>query len=74
MKSGNFFENRKEFVLFCDSLSSQVIDKFLEALKIINGIVWFDDSGAADIWQPVDQYWKNFETAWLQNSGGIAGT
>ena len=39
LKSGNFSDNRKEFVLFCDSLSSQVIDEFLEALKIINRIV-----------------------------------
>ena len=39
LKAGTFSENRKEFVLFCDNLSSQVSEEFLEAVKNINGIV-----------------------------------
>lgn len=52
--SGSFPENRKEFVLFCDNLSSQVSDQFLEAAKNINDNVWFGVRGATDISQPAD--------------------
>ena len=43
----------KEFVLFCDNLTAQVSKEFLQAVREINGIVWFAVTGATDIWQPV---------------------
>ena len=54
LKAGNFSENRKEFVLFCDNLSSHISEEFVEAGKSINGIAWFSVSGASNVWQPVD--------------------
>ena len=44
----------KEFVLFCDNLTTQVRKEFLQAVREINGIVWFGVTGASNIWQPVD--------------------
>lgn len=43
----------KEFVLFCDNLTAQVSKEFLQAVREINGIVWFGVTEATDIWQPV---------------------
>ena len=43
----------EEFVLFCDNLTAQVSKEFLQAVRKINGIVWFGVTGATDIWQPV---------------------
>ena len=47
-------EDESEFVLFCDNLSAQVSEEFLREIRAINGIVWFGEPGATDIWQPVD--------------------
>ena len=44
----------KKFVLLCDNLTTQDSKEFLQAIREINEIVWFDVTGAMDIWQPVD--------------------
>ena len=61
-ESRDVSENRKEFVPFCDNLSSQVSEEFHKATKNVNGIAWFGISVATDIRQPRLCYWKNFET------------
>ena len=47
-------QDESEFFLFCDNLSPQVSEAFLKEICSINGIVWFGELGATDIWQPVD--------------------
>ena len=47
-------ETKKEFVLFCDNLSTQTNELFLSEVRKLNGIVWFELAGATVIWQPVD--------------------
>ena len=61
-ESRDVSENRKEFVPFCENLSSQVSEEFHKAAKNVNGISWFGISVATDIRQPRLWYWKNFET------------
>ena len=47
-------DNESEFVLFCDNLTAQTSNAFLSEIRAMNGIVWFGETGATDIWQPVD--------------------
>ena len=54
LKEGIKQLDRKYFVLFCDNLTVQVSDEFLQAVREINGSVCFSPSGATDSWQPVD--------------------
>ena len=44
----------EEFVLICDNLNSQTSTDFKEAIRKINGIVYYGLPNATDIWQPVD--------------------
>ena len=79
LKAGTFYENRKKLVLFCENLFSQISDEFLEAVKNINGIVWFGVSGATDIWQSVDcgiwrklkQLVSRIQSEWLEHDDNI---
>ena len=72
-------ENRKEFALFCDNLSSQVSGEFLEAVKNIKDIFWFGVSGATDMWQPavcgieriLKQLVSEIQDEWLENDDNI---
>ena len=49
-----------EFVLFCDNLEGQISLQFRDAVRKLNGIVWYglanatDLWHATDLWQPVD--------------------
>ena len=43
-----------EFVLLCDNLEAQTSDSFQDAVRNINGVVWYGPTGATDIWQPID--------------------
>ena len=47
-------DGNTEFVLLCDNLNAQTSDEFKEAVRQINGIVWYGPPGATDIWQPID--------------------
>ena len=47
------FENHL-FVLLCDNLGAQVSTEFKQAIRGINGLVYFGPPGATDIWQPCD--------------------
>ena len=49
LKEGIKQLDRKKFVLFCDNVKTQVSYEFLQAVRKINGIVWFGSSGATDI-------------------------
>ena len=79
LRARTFSENRTGFVLFCDNLSSQVSEEFLEAAKNINNIVRFGVSDATDIWQPVDcgtvkilkQLVSRIQDKWLQHDDNI---
>ena len=44
----------REFLLLCDNLTAQVTEDFKEAVRQINGLVWYGPPGATDLWQPVD--------------------
>ena len=71
--------DRKEFVLFCDNLTAQVSDEFLQAFREINEIVWFGPSGATDSWQPVDccigrmlkQNISRIQDDWLEHDNNV---
>ena len=43
-----------EFVLLCDNLEGQTSDAFKNAVRGINGVVYYGPTGATDIWQPID--------------------
>ena len=43
-----------EFVLFCDNLEGQISLLFQEAVRKVNGIVWYGVNNGTDLWQPVD--------------------
>ena len=63
-----------EYVLFCDHLNGQISPLFQEAVRSIQGIVWFDVTNASHLWQPVDtgygQLYKRmiqpYQDNWLQ--------
>ena len=46
--------NLDEFVLFCDNLEGQISLQFQDAVRKLNGIVWYGLANATDLWQPVD--------------------
>ena len=56
-------DSESEFVLFCDNLTAQTSDVFLSEIRAMNGIVWFGEPGATDIWQPVDNGFGKMLTA-----------
>jgi len=72
-------EDESEFVLFCDNLSAQVSEDFLREVRAINGIVWFGEPGATDIWQPVDNGFgkmlkskiSSLQEQWLEEDDNI---
>ena len=72
-------EGNDEFLLFCDNLSSQTSEKFLAAVRAINGVVWFGVSGTTDIWKPVDcgiwqmlkQMVSKIQDKWLEHDENI---
>lgn len=78
-ESKDYSENWKEFVLFCDNLSSQVSDEFLEAVKYINGIIWFGVFVATYILQPVHSaigrilrlFVSRIQEGWLEHDDNI---
>ena len=46
--------NLDEFVLFCNNLEGQISLQFQDAVRRLNGIVWYGVANATDLWQPVD--------------------
>ena len=79
LKEGTKPLEGKEFVLFCDNLTSQVSEEFLQVVREINGIVWFGVIGVPDIWQPVDcdigrmlkQTVSRIQDEWLEHDDNI---
>ena len=65
--------------MFCDNLTAQVSDEFLQVVREINGIVWFGPSGATDSWQPVDcgigrmlkQKVSRIQDDWLEHDSNV---
>ena len=43
-----------EFVLFCDNLNAQANPQVQEAVRSLDGIVWYGVPNVTHIWQPVD--------------------
>ena len=47
-------DGNSEFVLLCDNLEAQTSDDFKDAVREINGLVYYGPTGATDIRQPID--------------------
>ena len=79
LKEGTKPLEGKEFVLFCDNLTAQVTEEFLQAVRENNGIVWLGVTGATDIWQPADcdigrmlkQTISRIQDVWLEHDNNI---
>ena len=56
-----------KFILFLDNLSAHVHSNFWDAVKALRGLAWFGESGATDIWQPVDGGYVSTLKALIRN-------
>ncbi|XP_065642725.1 uncharacterized protein LOC136074348 [Hydra vulgaris] len=75
----NAVANLDEYVLFCDNLTAQVSDEFLNEVRQHKGIVWFGVPNGTHFWQPVDagpgkafkSRIKAEQNIWLENDENI---
>ena len=75
----NAVANLDEYVLFCDNLTAQVSDEFLNEVRQHKGIVWFGVPNGTLFWQPVDarpgkvfkSHIKAEQNIWLENDENI---
>ena len=75
----NAAANLDEYVLFCDNLTAQVSDEFLNEVRQHKDIVWFGVSNGTHFWHPVDvgpgkafkSHIKAGQNIWLENDENI---
>ncbi|XP_065671907.1 uncharacterized protein LOC136089754 [Hydra vulgaris] len=75
----NAVVNLDEYVLFCDNLTAQVSDEFLNEERQHKGIVWFGGPNGTHFWQPADagpgkafkSHIKAEQNIWLENDKNI---
>ena len=75
----NAVANLDEYVLFCNNLTAQVSDEFLNEVRQHKGIVWFGVPNGTHFWQPVDagpgkafkSHIKAEQNIWLENDENI---
>ena len=56
-----------KFILVLDNLSAHVLSDFRDALKALCGLAWFGETGATNIWQPVDGGYTSTLKALIRN-------
>ncbi len=78
MKGTETSEN-EEFVLFCDNLSAQTNELFLQEVRKLNDIEWYGLAGATDNWHSIDcgfghmlkSMVRTLQDEWLQSEDNI---